>query len=105
MDVVLLPDEEGEDYAIYRVAPGEERYRKLYVRIEDSLNRRIPNEQVSGTQMTPWGVTDYMDELVALAEECDMTPEACAERYGKVTLPESQQGWRFHPALGFGRKR
>ena len=105
VDVVLLPDEEGEDYALYRVAPGEERYRKLYVRIEDSLNRRIPNEQVSGTQMTPWGVTDYMDELVALAEECDMTPEACAERYGKVTLPESQQGWRFHPALGFGRKR
>lgn len=105
VDVVLLPDEEGEDYALYRVAPGEDRYRKLYVRIEDSLNRRIPNEQVSGTQMAPWGVTDYMDELVVLAEECDMTLEACAERYGTVTLPESQQGWRFHPALGFGRSR
>jgi len=55
--------------------------------------------------MTPWGVTDYMEELVALAEERDMSLEACAERYGTVTLPENQQGWRFHTALGFTRHR
>ena len=40
-----------------------------------------------------------------LAEERDMTLEACAERYGTVTLPENPQGWRFHPALGFTRQR
>jgi CRISPR-associated endonuclease/helicase Cas3 len=100
-DVVLLPDEDGEDFALYRVAPGEDRYRKLYVRIEDSLNRRIPDHQLAGTRITPWGVTDYMNELAALAGERDMTLEACAERFGTVTLPESQQGWWFHPALGF----
>ena len=105
VDVVLLPDEEGEDFALYRVAPGEDRYRKLYVRIEDSLNQRIPDHQLAGTRIAPWGVTDYMNELAALAEERDMTLEACAERYGTVTLPESQQGWRFHPALGFTRSR
>ena len=105
VDVVLLPDEEGEDFALYRVAPGEDRYRKLYVRIEDSLNQRIPDHQLAGTRIAPWGVTDYMNELAALAEERDMTLEACAERYGTVTLPESQQGWRFHPALGFARSR
>ena len=105
VDVVLLPDEDGEDYALHRVAPAEERYRKLYVRIEDGLNHRIADAQVTGTRMTPWSVTDYMTELTALAEEWDMTLEACAERYGTVTLPENPQGWRFHPALGFTRNR
>lgn len=105
VDVVLLPDEEGEDYALHRIAPAEARYRKLYVRIEDGLNHRIADAQVTGTRMTPWGVTDYMTELATLAEERDMTLEACAERYGTVTLPENPQGWRFHPALGFTRKR
>jgi CRISPR-associated endonuclease/helicase Cas3 len=46
-----------------------------------------------------------MTELVTLAEERDMTLEICAERYGTVTLPDNQQGWRFHPALGFTRNR
>lgn len=105
VDVVLLPDEEGEDYALHRVAPAEERYLKLYVRIEDGLNHRIDDAQVTGTRMTPWGVTDYMTELTALAEDRDITLEACAKRYGTVTLPESPQGWRFHPALGFARNR
>lgn len=105
VDVVLLLDEEGEDYALHRVAPAEERYRKLYVRIEDGRNHRIDDVQVTGTRITPWGVTDYITELAALAEERDLTLEACAERYGTVTLPENPQGWRFHPALGFGRNR
>ena len=105
VDVVLLPNEEGEDYILHRVAPAEERYRKLYVKIEDGLNHRIDDVQVTGTRITPWGVTDYMTELAALVEERDMTLEACAERYGTVTLPENPQGWRFHPALGFTRKR
>ncbi|MDD2874921.1 MAG: type I-F CRISPR-associated helicase Cas3, partial [Azoarcus sp.] len=105
VDATLLPDEEGEDYALHRVAPAEARYRKLYVKIEDSMNHRIVDERVTGTRMTPWGVTDYMTELVALAEERDMTLEACAERYSTVTLPDNQQGWRFHPSLGFTRNR
>ena len=105
VDVALLPNEDGEDYALYRVAPGEDRYRNLYKMIEDSLNQRIPDEEVAGMRIAPWGVTDYMEALTTLAEERDVTLEACAERYGTVTLPESQQGWRFHPALGFTKGR
>ena len=105
VDVILLPNEDDEDYALFRVAPGQDRYRKLYVKIEDSMNCRIDDGQLTGTRITPWGVTDYMTELVTLAEERDMTLEICAERYGTVTLPDNQQGWRFHPALGFTRNR
>ncbi|AWI81279.1 type I-F CRISPR-associated helicase Cas3 [Parazoarcus communis] len=105
VDVILLPNDDDEDYALFRVAPGQDRYRKLYVKIEDSMNCRIDDEQLTGTRITPWGVTDYMTELVTLAEERDMTLETCAERYGTVTLPTHPQGWRFHPALGFTRNR
>jgi len=101
VDLVLLPDEEAEDYALYRVEPGPARYRNLYVKIDDSLNHRIAYEQLAGARMAPWGVTDYMAALTELAQERGMTLDACAERYGTVTLPESMQGWRFHPALGF----
>ena len=101
VDLVLLPDEEAEDYALYRVEPGPARYRNLYVKIDDSLNHRIPDEQLAGARTAPWGVTDYMAALTELAQERGMTLDACAERYGTVTLPESMQGWRFHPALGF----
>jgi CRISPR-associated endonuclease/helicase Cas3 len=27
--------------------------------------------------------------------------EVCAKRFGTLSLPESTNGWRFHPALGF----
>ena len=53
VDLVLLPDEEAEDYALYRVEPGPARYRNLYVKIDDSLNHRIPDEQLAGARMAP----------------------------------------------------
>jgi len=60
---------------------------------------------VRGTRIGAWGQTDYMTELAVLAEALDMTLAQCAERYGTVTLPDSPQGWRFHPALGFTRNK
>ena len=105
VELVLLPDEEGEDYVLHRIAPSKERGRKLYVEVEENLNHRIPDEQVSGIRIEPWGTTDYMEELAALATEFDRSLGECAACYGTVTLPATEQGWRFHPALGFTRKR
>ncbi len=105
VELVLLPDEEGEDYVLHRIAPSKERGRKLYVEVEENLNHRIPDQQVSGIRIEPWGSSDYMEELAALATEFDRPLDECAMRYGTVTLPENEQGWRFHPALGFTRKR
>ena len=34
-----------------------------------------------------------------------MSLEGCAKRFGTVSLPESDRGWRFHPALGFAKRR
>jgi len=46
-----------------------------------------------------------MEELAALATEFDRSLGECAACYGTVTLAATEQGWRFHPALGFTRKR
>lgn len=105
VEVALLPDEDGEDYRLNRIDPGKRRWEKRYVEIDDGLNHRIPDAQVRGARITPWGQTDYLTELAALAEERDMSALECAERYGTVTLPDNTQGWRFHPALGFTRKK
>lgn len=105
VEVALLPDEDGEDYRLHRVDPGKRRWEKRYVEIDEGLNHRIPDARVRGTRIGAWGQTDYMTELAELAEALDMSLAQCAERYGTVTLPDSTQGWRFHPALGFTRNK
>ncbi|MDE1894759.1 MAG: type I-F CRISPR-associated helicase Cas3 [Xanthomonadaceae bacterium] len=105
VELVLLPDEDEENYALHRIDPGKRRWESIYVRVDASLNQRVPDAQVQGPGIAPWGETDYMAALGALSESLDMDLRDCARRYGTVTLPDSQQGWRFHPALGFSRSR
>jgi CRISPR-associated endonuclease/helicase Cas3 len=66
---------------------------------------RLPDSQVQGVGIQPWGDTDYMQALGTLAEARDMNLPNCAERFGTVTLPDHEAGWRFHPALGFSKKK
>lgn len=40
-----------------------------------------------------------------LAQELDMPLEACAKRFGTVSLPANDRGWRFHSALGFAKRK
>ncbi len=105
VDVVLLPDEDEENYALHRIDPGKRRWDSIYVPIEEGRNHRMLDEQVRGTRIEPWGEIDYMRALAEQAEAMDLSLLACAERYGTVTLPDNSQGWRFHPALGFTRAR
>lgn len=105
VELVLLPDEDEENYKLYRIDPGQRRWEAIYVPVDGSLNHRVPDDHLRGSGITPWGETDYMEALTALAESLDMGLPDCARRYGTVTLPDSEQGWWFHPALGFTRNR
>lgn len=105
VEVVLLPDEDAESYALYRIDPGKRKWESIHVRIEDSQNHRVPDEQVGGIRISPWGDNDYLLALTKQAEAMELSPTACAKRYGTVTLPDSTQGWRFHPVLGFTRRK
>lgn len=107
VDLLLRPNDQEDDCELVQLMdkPKGRRGETQFVVVEKSLNHRIPDTAVQGAGIVPWGQTDYMEALIALAEALDMPLADCARRFGTVTLPESVNGWRFHPALGFTKKR
>lgn len=103
-EFVLLPDEAGEDYGFWRVEQ-DGREEKL-TRVETELDR-IPEDVFRHPRIAPWNEPDYMAALVEQAEAMDMTIERCAQRFGRIRLKMNYapQGWHFHPALGFVRRK
>ena len=106
VSLVLLPDEEGDDYVLHQVEklkggkPGE----KLYTSAE-GLHRRLPDAELDNPTVSIWGAQDYMAELTALAESMDRPLDWCAERFGTVNVPASEAGWISHPSLGLWKRR
>lgn len=94
----LLPDEEGNiEFRCF------ERYD--CPTLVDNLKHDItPNR---GHRINFWGEPDYASALEVLAESLGMAPRDCAGKFGVVDLPEKgcEQGWYYHPALGFSRYR
>ena len=105
IELVLLPNEDEDDYVLHRIEPTMPRRQSLYIPIENSMLCRIPDAALSGPGIQPWGETDYLRALTTLAESRDEPLDRCAKRYGTVTVPASEHGWRFHPALGFGEAK
>ncbi|GAA3910235.1 type I-F CRISPR-associated helicase Cas3f [Halomonas cibimaris] len=101
-ELVLLPDENGEQTCLYRVHKERPRAPELLVPCEENL-RRIELEYGPGIQ--PWGTADYLATLAELAEAQDMELEDCARKFGRLTLRELSDGaqWQYHPALGFAK--
>ncbi|MEH6669890.1 type I-F CRISPR-associated helicase Cas3f [Halopseudomonas sp.] len=92
---VLMPDE--ADTHLHRVEKDGQ-----LVGV-NNLKNDISLELAQG--ISPWGVTDYLEELESLAEQLNMTLEDTARRYGFLDLPEKgcDNGWEYHPVLGFNR--
>lgn len=103
----LRPDEDGDDYTLMQLMEpkGGGRGETVYVSLETSLNKRIPDDEVQGERISAWGQTHYMQALTDLATELNMPLDKCAQRFGTVTLPKNDNGWRFHPALGFTKAK
>ncbi|MBL3589133.1 MAG: type I-F CRISPR-associated helicase Cas3 [gamma proteobacterium endosymbiont of Lamellibrachia anaximandri] len=59
----------------------------------------------SGPRINFWGEPDYEVALEVLAESLGMDTAECARKFGVVDLPEKgcEQGWYYHPSLGFSR--
>jgi CRISPR-associated endonuclease/helicase Cas3 len=103
VDLILQPTDDGDEYELVRLMdkPRGKRGETVLIPIDASQNHRIPDTDVQGSGIEPWGQTDYMEALIELAGELDRPLAECARRFGTVTLPENDNGWRFHPALGF----
>lgn len=105
VELVLLPDEEAEGPELHRVMDGARRGSKLYVPVDRALCTHVPDTDLHADRIEPWGVHDYMAELRDLAASLDLPLADCARRFGCVTVAHSEQGWRWHPVLGFSKKR
>ena len=107
VDLQLQPNDEGDAYELVQLMkkPKGQRGEAESMVVEKSKNHRIPDDAVVGSGIAPWGQTDYLRALTELADELDMPLADCARRFGTVTLAENDNGWRFHPALGFSKWR
>lgn len=102
-ELVLLPDESGDDWDLHRVWKERARQQALYIPVEGNELERHQLDCHESIQ--PWGVPDYLLTLKNLAENKSMSLEQTAKTFGVATVPESNQGWQFHPALGFCKNR
>ncbi|MEQ7869500.1 type I-F CRISPR-associated helicase Cas3f [Chromohalobacter salexigens] len=103
-EFVLLPDETEENFGFWRSdRQGKE---ERLVPAETELDR-LPTEVIGNPRVSPWNELDYMAALVDQAEAMGMDIERCAHRFGRIRLKPNRapQGWHFHPALGFVRRK
>lgn len=105
MELVLLPDESGEGHVTHHIQDGHRKGEKLYPPIEKDKLTREDIETTQGERIQPWATTDYMTSVAALAEELDLALDTVAKKFGTVTVPDTNNGWRYHPVLGFSKRR
>jgi len=101
-DVALLPDEEEETLRLHHVidAPAGQRGR-LYMPVGKGKLDPIPQQALDSPSVSPWLQVDLLAEITRLSQAKDMSLTACAQRFATASLPRSENGWMFHPALGF----
>jgi len=99
-ELVLLPNEDGDDYVLTRInRDGRE---VEYAALRDGVDlHRVDDAQLRGERITPWGASDYLMILDDYATSMGLSMSDCAKRYGVANIPDCKYGWRFHPALGF----
>ncbi|WP_345797257.1 type I-F CRISPR-associated helicase Cas3f [Castellaniella sp. MT123] len=103
-EVVWRPDEDDE-LRLYRVEDGERKFQELYVRIDASKCWDVPEAAVQGEGISYWGAEEGFARCMAeQAEAMDLPLDVFALRYARASLPASQEGWYWHPALGFSVK-
>ncbi|NLY41141.1 MAG: type I-F CRISPR-associated helicase Cas3 [Desulfovibrionales bacterium] len=102
VDLALLPDEDEQHWVLNKIQ-RDYAHTSYAPQPQDELLTEI-GINFSG-MVCPWGQISYMEILTGLAEEMDMDLHTCAKKFGTLSLPQSTQGWTFHPALGFGEKK
>ena len=103
VDVAFLPDDDAEELILHSVDDGAGPREKLFVPIQ-SLVSPVPESEVCGERITPWVQLDLLLALQRWAEHQDQSLRRSAEKVATASLPQSAQGWRFHPWLGFNKE-
>lgn len=98
--LAFLPDEDEESLRLYRVEAARDwRGKDLYVPIDQSQRHDVALP--IGPNIAAWGEFDLLRLLTDQSEYLELSTVECARRMASVEVPDSDQGWRFHPWLGF----
>lgn len=100
--LVLLPDEEEESLVLHRVEEQGHGEGKLYVLIDKALRNDV--QLPLGPRIQTWGQFDLIDLLEEQTDFRGWSLRRCAEQLAVVEVPASDQGWTYHPCLGFTAK-
>ncbi len=107
VDLRLMPDEDApRGYTLQRTAAAKNKTAaQIWATVGTSQLQQIPDGDVRGDQICPWGDTDYLEALGDLADQMDIELHQCAAKFGTLSLKDDPNGfgWRFHPALGFSQ--
>lgn len=104
VDLCLRPNDDTGEIELTQVLDAE-RGHAFYPSVERGKHMHIPDAQVQGPGISPWFALSYEDAIADLAEARGISPTECAERFATLSLPENEQGWQSHPALGFVKRR
>ncbi|MGE7959049.1 type I-F CRISPR-associated helicase Cas3f [Pseudomonas sp. NPDC089530] len=105
-ELVFLPDEDQEQLVLHRIHEQARRGKPaIYVPVEGSLLERVEFDEQLGERISPWGQHDLMALLGEQVEAQGLALEQCAERFAGLSVPQSTYGWRYHPVLGFAKKK
>ncbi|QSN63367.1 type I-F CRISPR-associated helicase Cas3f [Caballeronia sp. M1242] len=102
-DVVLLPTEDEDEVRLHRVLDQSDGKKARFVDIRNLLCL-VPESDLSGPRIAPWFQVELIDLLRQWAAARDQSLLNSAQSMATVSLPESEDGWRYHPALGFTKK-
>ena len=102
----FLPDEKTDEMVLYRYETVDESQRSKrrtqdaeYAVIEKSLLHR--GDVPLGSGMSAWTPAPLHTLVAEIAEAQDLSLDACAQRFTEVDVPACDEGWHWHPWLGF----
>lgn len=101
--LVFLPDEDEEQLLLHRIHDEAKAGKPaIYTSAESQLE--YLNIDV-GPRIGVWGKRDLMELLVEQVEAQGESVTELAPKFTIVSVQDNQHGWRFHPLLGFGKKK
>ncbi|MDR1648403.1 MAG: type I-F CRISPR-associated helicase Cas3f [Zoogloeaceae bacterium] len=105
IELLFLPDENDEDKLIlHRIHEGTHGKPDCYPPMQTSLHRIVLEDLPLGMRISLWGQNDLLALLQEQAEAQDLSLRDTALRFTVASVPDSTAGWRYHPALGFGKR-
>jgi CRISPR-associated endonuclease/helicase Cas3 len=105
IDLVFLPDEDEQKLVLHYVYQKNSGQQKLYARVENGKFKCIELSIHGNSRIIPWGQNDLIALLREYAEAQDLTLRDCAKRFAMASVLENTNGWRWHPVLGFAKKK